>query len=328
MSNIVVSQPQDDFNHRFFKDGSGLANPRSKEVAYKSNEELDAEYKVNFDSKMNNFFGIEGGIAELTKMSIPSINLAQEEVKHKQLKVENLEVTKDKYNEDRYAMETLTFDKEYVKRKQEEEKEKIRNGESISRSTDYVVEDKPAYADGSPWNKDEPESRGRGYFGQKEKGVNKETVYFSDRNSSNRDTKRGGYNTTDDKGTPRRERKVDSVYDHMGRIAQSTQDTAMKTKPWKHYAKEESNKSGWNSRNEKRSLLGRVKAFMRKPKFRITAKVGMLMSLQLGMAMVGKKYEFEGMGQAAMFLAMMMGVFYLTKELQNEDFDIRGLGIL
>lgn len=324
MSNIVVSQPQDNFNHRFFKDGSGLANPRSKEVAYKSNEELDAEYKATFDDKMNSFFGIEGGLAELTAMSIPTINIAQEEVKHKQLKVEDLQVTKDKYNEDRYATETLTFDKEYIKRKQEEEKEKIKNGESISRSTDYVVEDRPAYADGSPWNKDEPQSRGHGYFGQKEKRVNKESVYFSDRTSS----KRGGYNTKDDKGTSRRERKADSVYDHMGRIAQSTQDTAMKTKPWKHYAKEESKNSAWTSRNQKRSLLGRVKAFMRKPKFRITAKVGMLMSLQLGMAMVGKKYEFEGMGQAAMFLAMMMGVFYLTKELQNEDFDIRGLGIL
>lgn len=322
MSNIVVSQPQDNFNHRFFKDGNGLADPRSKEVAYKSNEELDAEYKMSFDSKMNSFFGIEGGIEELTKMSIPSINIAQEEVKHKQLKVEDLEVTKDKYNEDRYATETLTFDKDYIKRKQEEEKERIKNGESISRSTDFVIEDRPAYADGSPWNKDEPESRGRGYFGQKEKRVNKESVYYSDRNSSNR----GGYNTKDDKGNPKR--KSDSVYDHMGRIAQSTQDTAMKTKPWKHYAKEESNNSAWTSRNGKRSLLGRVKAFMRKPKFRITAKVGMLMSLQLGMAMVGKKYEFEGMGQAAMFLAMMMGVFYLTKELQNEDFDIRGLGIL
>lgn len=322
MSNIVASEHYE--NNRFFREPDKTKT--TSDDFHKSNEQLKAECDAMFDSRLNDFFGTTGGIQELTAMTMKHVEEAREEVKDNFLRKEDLRVTDDPFHQKRYEKQKHTYTKSYVEKKYAEEKEKIARGESVSRSTDRVIEDRSPYPEGSPWNRTEPEPRTYGYTGSKEQRVDGKRVFYGSGTSSNTNTTRPtGYET---KSQGEKRKKSDSVYDHMGRIAENTQHVAMKSKPWKAYDKEEANTNAWASKNGKKSLLSRIKRFVRKPKFRVTAKVGMLMTLQLGMAMVGKKYEFEGTGQAAMFLAMMMGVFYLTKELQNDDFDVKSFGIL
>lgn len=322
MSNIIASEHYE--KNRFFREPD--KRKTTSDDFHKTNEQLKAECDAIFDNKINDFFGFDGGIKELTSITLNNIQEAREEVKDNFLRTEDLKVTDDPYHAKRYEKQKHTYSKEFIEKKYAEEKERIARGESVSRSTDYVVEDKSPYAEGSPWNRTEPEPKTYGYSGSREKRVDNNRVHYGSSNRDSNSNKSTGYQT---KSQGDNRKKSDSVYDHMGRIAENTQTVAMKSKPWKAYDKEEANNNAWaSSRNGKRTLLGRVKRFMRKPKFRVTVKVGMLMTLQLGMAMVGKKYEFEGTGQAAMFLAMMMGVFYLTKELQNDDFDVKSFGIL
>lgn len=325
MSNEIVTAGH--YSEKYFKRPNNKKN--SPNDCHKTNEELKFMCDTAFDAHISAFFGIEGGLEALTDDSVELTQAAQQEVKSQVMQEKELKTTDDAFHQKKFERGKATITREYIEEKYAEEKEKIARGESISNSTDFVVEEpKSPYPDGSPWNRDKQSGpRTQSYFGGKEKGINGERVYYNDR--ERKDTTSRSTSSYQTGSTTKDRRKLDSVYDHMGRIADNTQNVAMKTKRWKDYEKEEArNNTSWSSGNGKQSLLGRIKRFVRKPKFRVTAKVGMLMTLQLGMAMVGKKYEFEGMGQAAAFLAMMMGVFYLTKELQNDDFDVKSFGIL
>lgn len=65
--------------------------------------------------------------------------------------------------------------------------------------------------------------------------------------------------------------------------------------------------------------------FMRSNKGRITAKMGIVLMLQMCMAVYGKKYEFEGKQQMFGMFTLMLASFYMTKELSEDGFDVSGL---
>lgn len=112
------------------------------------------------------------------------------------------------------------------------------------------------------------------------------------------------------------------IYDQIPRVMQNVQNVAMTTPKFEP----DRSGQGWGKYAHK-TRWQKIKEWFHSKNARITMKVGLLMALQLGMAVVGKKYSFDGLWQGGMFLSMMMGVFVITKELQKDGFDARGFGI-
>lgn len=77
-----------------------------------------------------------------------------------------------------------------------------------------------------------------------------------------------------------------------------------------------------------RKWVRKAKKIVKGNKGRIMLKVGATIALQFGMAVFGKKYEFENAGQMAMMFSMMLGTFFLSRELAEDGIDISGFNIL
>lgn len=60
----------------------------------------------------------------------------------------------------------------------------------------------------------------------------------------------------------------------------------------------------------------------------LLSKIGVMLCLETGMAIVTKQHEFEGTGQMLAFLAMMLGVFYISREIRAEGFDPRKVSMI
>jgi hypothetical protein len=54
-------------------------------------------------------------------------------------------------------------------------------------------------------------------------------------------------------------------------------------------------------------------------------KVSAVLALQLAMAIFGKKYEFENFMQLITMFSLMVGSFFLTRELAEEGLDVTGM---
>lgn len=63
-------------------------------------------------------------------------------------------------------------------------------------------------------------------------------------------------------------------------------------------------------------------------KARMMMKVGAMLSLQMSMAIVSKRYEFDNSKQMLTYLGLMMGVFYIGHELSNEGLDPRRMQMI
>lgn len=71
--------------------------------------------------------------------------------------------------------------------------------------------------------------------------------------------------------------------------------------------------------------IRKVRNFLKSGKGRITMKMGIVIALQMAMAVFGKKYEFESMGQMAMMFSLMLASFFMTRELSGEGLDVSGM---
>lgn len=205
----------------------------------------------------------------------------------------------DPYHIKKYEAEQAVF----IRRKIEDVKEGKKGNISYSNSTDTIIDDKSKF-----------------------NGYGNSNSYEKSKTSSPFDN-RGGYgqnnsSRSNNPSAPKEGEKNKSINDDIGYIFSRVQETATQRVP------------GWNEKREvdgwasKPSFKRKTLNFLRSKKAKILSKTALLMSLQLGMAVVGKKYEFQGMGQMVTFLGMMMGVFYLTRELVEDGFDPRGFGIL
>ena len=263
-----------------------------------SNEELREAEIAQQNEELNQFFGFDGGLEDFIAMYEEDMNILAEQMKDDVLKAEDLEVeTEDPFHIKLFEAEQAVFQK----RKVEEQKENV---SKISSSTDYVKDSSTKTSSFS--------SRTTGTSGYRSPTSSSTTT------TSSSSSLYGNKSTTakkEDEG-PRR------LNDDYGYVASKVQDVAsQKVNGWREKPVE----TGWGG---KPSWKRKFKNFFKSKKASILLKTGMLMTLQLGMAMIGKKYEFEGAGQMAMFLGMMMGVFYLTRELAEDGFDPRGFGIL
>jgi hypothetical protein len=294
-NHLAIRRPDiDEEKFRLFTEEAGRA--KTEEI---TNEELQAAERLAIDQELNEFFGMDGGLEGLYDLMKEDIETLEEQMKDDVIKVEELEAeTEDPFHLQRFENEQKVFQKRRVEEAKEAKRE-------TSTSTDYVKDEKSYGGTGySTYNKP---SAGYTYGGNKTYSSYSGGGYTQPNKSASGDGK---------VKDPKR------LNEDVGFIASKVQDVAaQKVNGWKEKAQE----TGWGG---KPSWKRRIRNFFRTKKARILLKTGMLMTLQLGMAIVGKKYEFEGMGQAAMFLGMMMGVFYLTRELVEDGFDPRGFGIL
>lgn len=71
--------------------------------------------------------------------------------------------------------------------------------------------------------------------------------------------------------------------------------------------------------------MRKARNFFKSGKGRITMKMGIVIALQMAMAVFGKKYEFENAGQMAIMFSLMLASFFMTRELSGEGLDVSGM---
>jgi hypothetical protein len=275
-----------------------FAKERDEFIPEVSNEELLAEATIEREQLMSQmFFGEMGGsLADLYEMYQPTLEELQKEVPAVVLKVEQLQSeAKDPFHVEDYNIASTIFARSSTKTRKMDEFLSEGTPDPFappvhSRSTNYVA--------------------GSGGFGAR---APIHETYDQPRttNTTYSGTPTGSGQPT---GKPRH------IYDDMGHIQKNIQNLAVTSPKWNDEKRERS----WG----KKSLWKRTKEWVSGKKGRIMIKFGALLALQLGMAVIGKKYSFENLWQASGFLCMMLATFFITKELQAEGFDARGVGIL
>lgn len=84
-------------------------------------------------------------------------------------------------------------------------------------------------------------------------------------------------------------------------------------------------------RKEKFSFKGlwkKTKAWFSSEEAAVMAKIGAMLCLQTGMAIMTKRLDFDNGLQAVTFIGMMLGVFYVGNEVRAEGFDFRRLNFM
>lgn len=267
-----------------------------------TNEELIAAERQDVDALLNEFFDFENGLDDLVENYKEDIEMLAEKNKDDVIKRADLKAnTEDPYHLKEYEKQRTVFSRKVL----EDKKESLVGTMDYSTSTDYVKTDIPKTSSGYATR-----SSNRSY------GSSTSSTYGT------KSTTSYGTSSTKPNGPPKSGDEI-NLSDRISYVAENVMDVAIKpVKGWTDRVEE----TGWGS--GKKSWKRKIKSFFKSKKANVLLKTGMLMTLQLGMAMVGKKYKFEGAGQTAAFLGMMMGVFYLTRELAEDGFDPRGFGIL
>lgn len=144
-------------------------------------------------------------------------------------------------------------------------------------------------------------------------------------NNTNYNTTPRYQNTTPNAAQPNQNQSNGkNVFENFDHFARSMQNAVYNAKG--HYPQQApKTEDGWG-RFTKKSWWQKTKDWFKSPNFKTGVKVTAMLGLQLGMAVIGKKYEVEGMGQAAMFLGCMVGIFFLSRELNKEGIDARSFG--
>jgi hypothetical protein len=279
-----------------------FAKERDEFIPEISNEELQAEEQMEREQKMSQmFFGDMGGSsADIYEMHRHTLEEIQKEVPVVVLEVEELKAeTKDPFHDENYQIASTVFARTMSTTAKTMD-EFMAGGDytplspaSGSRSTDYVV--------------------GSGGLGTRPSV--RDNLHDPVRPSN---PSYAGTSTTS--GSTAQPAKPRHIFDDMGEISKKIQTLAVTSSKWNDEKREKSwGKKGW---------WRRTKEFLGGKKGRIMIKFGALLALQLGMAVIGKKYSFDNLWQASGFLCMMLGTFFITKELHAEGFDPRGVGIL
>lgn len=124
---------------------------------------------------------------------------------------------------------------------------------------------------------------------------------------------------------PRKEGEIPKAIDDFPRMNDSVQRMAMqRSTRWSQPAPKEAGDEYIHYAKWHLKFKHKCRKFFKSGKGRITTKVAALILLQLGMGVVGKRYQFENAGQMAMMFTMMVGSFFLTRELAEDGFDPTG----
>lgn len=87
----------------------------------------------------------------------------------------------------------------------------------------------------------------------------------------------------------------------------------------------ETKEEGW-AKYAKKTWWQKAKEFVKSKNFALGAKIAAMLGLNMGMAIVGKKYQIDSVGEGLTFIGCMLGVFFLTRELHKDGVDARQLG--
>lgn len=287
---IVQVREPDDFTSQFFTKERDL---RTEEI---TNEYMWDMEKKAADREVSElwFGGMEASVADLADLYKEDIEQLEEETKKEVIKEEQLKVeTDDPFFEKKFEEEKSTF----LRRRLEEKDTSATRQPEHSRSTNYVVNSSgnPAYGNSG------------GYWSS------------------------GGYSSSSSNSTVNRPLSTpagpkagdkSNIMNDLGRAMGNTQNVAWNTPK----LEPEQPKDGWEGYGKK-NWWQKTKAWLKGKPGRVMVKVAGFMALQLGIALVSKKYVFDNWWQPVFFLSAMVGTFWMSKSLQQDGFDMRGLGI-
>jgi hypothetical protein len=285
---LAIIHGSEGFEERF---GRFFTKDREDKTEEITNEQLRDAERAQINDEINAFFfdGRGGTIDDLAALYREAPEFNGPELQKDTLKVEDLKVE----SEDPFHI-----------KKYEEEKTVFQRRSAEQRFNTDPLTGAVTRADGSTsnnWVKDDP-NRPWGAT------------------TTPRSTSSWGTQQTPTSTPPPKPGDRAKLFDQIPRVQQNVMDRAFNTPDW---SKEKKPDEGWG-KYAKKSWWRKTKDFFKSKKGRVMVKVGLLMAMQLGMAIIGRKYEFGGFGQAAAFLGMMLGTFYISKELQAEGVNIPG----
>lgn len=277
-----------------------FANERQEYIPEISNEEMMVEQKLQQEQHMSRmFFGDNGGsLDDLYQIYLPKLEEIEKEAPAKLLKLAELDAeSEDPFHEKKFEEANVIF----AQQKLDTMDEFMNSKEPYNRLDPATHSQTTDYIKHTGWGS---QTRTTSTYdpmrttGAVDPNVPKQT-----------------YNSVPQAGKPVH------LFDQIPRIQQNVQNVAWLSPKWGNEKTQ-----GWGKYAHK-NLWQKTKAFFKSDRGRILIKVGALMTIQLGMAVVGKKYAFEHLWQAGAFLCMMLGTFFITKELQRDGYDMRGFGI-
>lgn len=110
------------------------------------------------------------------------------------------------------------------------------------------------------------------------------------------------------------------IMSHTDRAMTNAQNAAWNSPKFEDSVGEE----GWEAYANK-TWWQKAKSWVKGKNGRVMAKVTAFIVMQVGVALVSKKYVFDNWWQPVFFCSMMVGSFWMTKSLQKDGYDMRGL---
>lgn len=279
----------------------------------------DERHALKLEETSNNltdFFGFNVGSMEEFTSSF--IEQHSEELKstyeNSIVKEDALSARTDEENEKRFVDSQFIFQRRVAESKDLTEPD-------FSKSTQYVAsQNEPAYGEKLANNRfremDRVQSRTTG-FGQQP--VRPTTASFGTPGAS----KPASPNQTTQNTGPRD--AMDAFSDMNSEVQKVGRQHI---KGWNDSVEDEAGyfEAYANSTPWWKKSLRKAKLFMKGKKGKITLKVGMLLALNMGMAVFSKRYQFENGKQMAAMFGFMMTSFFITRELSEEGIDLGGFG--
>lgn len=303
---LMVTGVFDKYAHIFENMGRNVQT-ELKSVSYDEKHEEVLQSRTN---DLSDFFGFDiGSVENFTQSLMSEVGEELHETYEASIvKEEKLDARTKEENEERFK------ESQFVFRRAAAEKQNLTEPE-WSKSTDYVVEkDQPGYAQklSNQGHKKMEYASHSGYGSDAKKGYQSST-------SSN--------SWSDKKKTDKTDEPTEATY-AFGYMNNEVQNIATQRIPdWnKKSAEEASGHFEQYARNVPwwKKGIRKAKSFVKSKKGRITAKMAILIGMNMGMAVMSKRLKFENGQQMVGMFAFMISSFFLTRELTEEGINLNG----
>lgn len=302
---LMVTGVFDKYAHIFENLGKNVQT-ELKSVSYEEKHEEVLQARTN---DLSDFFGFDiGSVENFTQSLMAEVGDELNDTYESSIvKQDKLDARTKEENEERFKESQFVFQRSVA------EKQNLTEPE-WSKSTDYVVEkDQPGYA-------------------QKMSNQSYKKMDYATKSGYGTDTKKGyqsgsSSSSWDKNKSAKTDEPTEATY-AFGYMNNEVQNIATQRIPdWNRPSKEEaSSHFEQYARNVPwwKKGIRKAKSFVKSKKGRITAKMAILIGMNMGMAVMSKRMKFENGQQMVGMFAFMITSFFITRELTEEGVNLNG----
>lgn len=297
--------------------------PVESEFKSISEDDQHAQILTETSNKLSEFFGFNVG--SMDEFATSFVEQHSEELKdtyeNSIVKEDTLSARTEKENEKRFQDSQFIFQRRVAESKNLTEPD-------WSKSTDYVMsQSEPGYGEKLSNNRFKEMERLQTRTAAPA-GFGQQTARPASTGFDNAYRNPGTGTTTTNKQTTQNNEPRSAMDAFSDMNAEVQKVGRQRIKGWNTATEEEMGYFEAYAHNTPwwKKSLRKAKSFVKGKKGKITLKVGMLLALNMGMAVFSKRYKFEDGKQMAAMFAFMMTSFFITRELSEEGIELGGFG--